>query len=41
MIRKLLIKLALRAYKMGRGDEKRKVDADYGEFEKLADEVIG
>ncbi|MBA7500021.1 hypothetical protein ES704_02774 [subsurface metagenome] len=40
-VRKLLVELALKAYKKGREDEAKKVDADHSEFEKLADEVIG
>lgn len=41
MIRKLLVELVLKAYKMGHEDEATKANADYNEFEKMVNEVIG
>ena len=40
MDKKLLIAIALKAYKRGRDDEVKKVDADYDEFEKIVDKAM-
>ena len=41
MIRKLLVELVLKAYRRGRDDEAKKVDAEYKELLDMADEAIG
>ena len=40
MIKKLLIKLVKKAYKMGRDDERKLCDADIAVFEKMVDEIL-
>lgn len=40
MIKKLLIKLVMKAYKMGMDNERKGCDADMAVFEKLVDEIL-
>ena len=40
MLKKILVELLLRAYKMGRADQEKKCEADYREFEKMVDELL-
>lgn len=41
MIRKLLIKLVMKAYKMGVDNGRKRCDADINVFAKMVDEILG